>query len=185
MNRFALLEKPHIWKNSRLTFAYNSTVQLPCCLSANNYFKWTIIVFEYKGFIFSFQRSPVYKVGMAVINKWQKTWENKVAHAGESNSGQNIIPHGSIAISYLKKVWCSTQTFQSLLAARWSGSLKPIVLSNCSNCSGEKCVQLDSQFYQIYVSQLISRCVAVHYAVVWFSDHKLKQVLYGHFIKYQ
>lgn len=40
--------------------------------------------------------------------------------------------------SYLKKVWCSTQTFHSLLAARWFGSLKPIVLSNCSNCNTKK-----------------------------------------------
>lgn len=36
--------------------------------------------------------------------------------------------------SYLKNVWCSTHTFHSLLAARWFGSLNPIVLSNCSNC---------------------------------------------------
>lgn len=39
--------------------------------------------------------------------------------------------------SYLKKVWCSMQTFHSLLAALWLGSLNPIVLSNCSYWRGE------------------------------------------------
>lgn len=34
--------------------------------------------------------------------------------------------------SHRKKVWCSMQTFHSFLAALWFGSLKPIVLSNCS-----------------------------------------------------
>lgn len=33
---------------------------------------------------------------------------------------------------YLKKLWFSTQTFHSLLAARWFSSLNPTVLSNCS-----------------------------------------------------
>lgn len=33
----------------------------------------------------------------------------------------------------LKKEWCSTHTFQSLLAALWLNSLKPMVDSNCSN----------------------------------------------------
>lgn len=34
--------------------------------------------------------------------------------------------------SYLKKVWCSMQTFHNRFEARWLGSLKPMVLSNCS-----------------------------------------------------
>lgn len=34
--------------------------------------------------------------------------------------------------AHRKNVWCSMQTFHSLLADRWFGSLKPIVLSNCS-----------------------------------------------------
>lgn len=39
----------------------------------------------------------------------------------------------SVSISaYLKKVWCSMQTFHNRFEARWLGSLKPMVLSNCS-----------------------------------------------------
>lgn len=34
--------------------------------------------------------------------------------------------------AYLKKVWCSMQTFHNRFEARWLGSLKPMVLSNCS-----------------------------------------------------
>lgn len=37
-------------------------------------------------------------------------------------------------LAHRKNVWCSMQTFHSLLADRWFGSLKPIVLSNCSYC---------------------------------------------------
>lgn len=37
--------------------------------------------------------------------------------------------------AYLKKVWCSMQTFHSRFEARWLGSLKPMVLSNCSYLS--------------------------------------------------
>lgn len=39
--------------------------------------------------------------------------------------------------SYLKKVWCSMQTFHNRFEARWLGSLKPMVLSNCSYWGGE------------------------------------------------
>lgn len=39
--------------------------------------------------------------------------------------------------AYLKKVWCSMQTFHSRFEARWLGSLKPMVLSNCSYLSVE------------------------------------------------
>lgn len=50
-----------------------------------------------------------------VVPKWRKT--NRV----------------SVRVSaYLKKVWCSMQTFHSRFEARWLGSLKPMVLSNCS-----------------------------------------------------
>lgn len=40
--------------------------------------------------------------------------------------------------AYLKNVWCSMQTFHKRLEARWLGSLKPMVLSNCSywECRG-------------------------------------------------
>lgn len=37
--------------------------------------------------------------------------------------------------AYLKKVWCSMQTFHNRFEARWLGSLKPMVLSNCSYLS--------------------------------------------------
>lgn len=48
-------------------------------------------------------------------------------------SSRMLVPLDETVVSrYLKKVWCSTQTFHTFLAARWLGSLKPTVLSNCS-----------------------------------------------------
>lgn len=44
----------------------------------------------------------------------------------------------SPGLAHRKNVWCSMQTFHSLLADRWFGSLKPIVLSNCSYCKTKK-----------------------------------------------
>lgn len=41
--------------------------------------------------------------------------------------------HSIVTLTDLKKAWCSTQTFHSLLAALWFSSLKPMVDSNCSN----------------------------------------------------
>lgn len=41
-------------------------------------------------------------------------------------------------LTHRKNVWCSMQTFHSRLAERWLGSLKPIVLSNCSYWEVEK-----------------------------------------------
>lgn len=40
--------------------------------------------------------------------------------------------------THRKNVWCSMQTFQSRLAERWLGSLKPMVLSNCSYWEAKK-----------------------------------------------
>lgn len=45
-------------------------------------------------------------------------------------SASSPLPHPGSA--HRKNVWCSMQTFHSLLADRWFGSLKPMVLSNCS-----------------------------------------------------
>lgn len=39
-------------------------------------------------------------------------------------------------LTYLKKVWCSTQTFHNFFAALWFANLNPIVDSNCSNSPG-------------------------------------------------
>lgn len=54
-------------------------------------------------------------------------------HAGFSCSAAKVCLCASVSIkSYLKKVWCSMQTFHNRFEARWLGSLKPMVLSNCS-----------------------------------------------------
>lgn len=53
-----------------------------------------------------------------------------VPYVNTSCRGRKCV---SVSISaYLKKVWCSMQTFHNRFEARWLGNLKPMVLSNCS-----------------------------------------------------
>lgn len=61
--------------------------------------------------------------------------------------------------THRKNVWCSMHTFHSRLAERWLGSLKPMVLSNCSYWEAKKGgLELGPPHTSPSAHPLLSRC---------------------------
>lgn len=88
-----------------------------------------------------------------------------------------------LTVTDLKKEWCSTQTFHSLLAALWFSSLKPIVDSNWSNWrqtetqTGQSGHGLADHWYRLLCFMMFWLCVKR-----FFSDQLIPIYFYFYFI---
>ncbi len=76
---------------------------------------------------------------------------------GQNQKFKSSLPPTRAHDNYLKNVWCSSAIFHKRLASRWLRSLKPIVLSNCSNWNDTQKTQASVRFTCSIAQTVITR----------------------------